>query len=470
MEGSSSKHALNKPIFYLLSILVLLIIRVFINTALPLMDKTEARYAEIARIMSETNHWVTLQIDYNIPFWAKPPLSTWLSAFSINLFGVTEFAVRLPSLIFAILIFFVIGKYSRQQGLPFFLPAFILLTIPEFLLHTGVVSTDMSLCFCIVLTMLSFWESSNTEKRTAWNYLFFIGIGLGLLAKGPIIIILTLPPLFLWLLFFKDHIKVITKMPWLIGILIIGIISVPWYYLAEKATPGFWDYFIVGEHFKRFLDSSWSGDKYGFPKSQPIGMIWVFLILFTLPWITLVIKKVWNVRLNLKTNKWLLFLILWLLWTPFFFTLSKSLIHPYIMPVMIPLALLIVFWWRSIKWQKTYLITSLMIPVIAVILFSISLQNKSLEFYSKTDKYLLKNKTIEGIPIYHLHKKSYSSGFYSNGKIKLMTSNQFNEALQIRTPFLILISHRDTLTLKNEQKTKLKKIQSNKYKSIYSHQ
>ncbi|WP_303315170.1 glycosyltransferase family 39 protein [Flavivirga abyssicola] len=470
MEGSSSKHTLNKPIFYLLSTLVLLIIRVFINAVLPLMDKTEARYAEIARIMSETNNWITLQIDYNIPFWAKPPLSTWLSAFSINLFGVTEFAVRLPSLIFAILIIFMIGKYSKQQGLPFFLPAFILLTIPEFLLHAGVVSTDMSLCFCVVLTMLSFWESSKTEKRTVWNYLFFVGLGLGLLAKGPIIIILTLPPLCLWLLFFKDHIKVIRKMPWLIGTLIVIIISIPWYYFAEKASPGFWDYFIVGEHFKRFLDSSWSGDKYGFPKSQPIGMIWVFLILFTLPWMILVIKKIWTARLNLKTNKWLLFLMLWLLWTPIFFTISKSLIHPYIMPVMIPLALLIVFWWSSITLQKTYLITSLIIPIIAVIFFTVSLQNKSLEFYSKTDKYLLNDKADDSIPVYHLHKKSYSSRFYSNGKIKLMTSNQFNEALQTRTPFLLIISHRDTLSLKKEQKTKLKKIQSNKYKSIYSYQ
>ena len=35
------------------------------------MDKTEARYGEIARLMAETGEWVVLQIDYGVPFWAK---------------------------------------------------------------------------------------------------------------------------------------------------------------------------------------------------------------------------------------------------------------------------------------------------------------------------------------------------------------------------------------------------------------
>ena len=71
--------------FWAVFLLILLIaIRGVINYLLPLMDKTEARYAEIARIMVETNNWILLQIDYNMPFWAKSPLSTWLTALSIN--------------------------------------------------------------------------------------------------------------------------------------------------------------------------------------------------------------------------------------------------------------------------------------------------------------------------------------------------------------------------------------------------
>ena len=75
---------------------LVVLIRLFFNGVIPLMDKTEARYAEIARLMAETGEWIVLQIDYGIPFWAKPPLSTWASALSIQLFGAAEFFVRLP--------------------------------------------------------------------------------------------------------------------------------------------------------------------------------------------------------------------------------------------------------------------------------------------------------------------------------------------------------------------------------------
>ena len=90
------------------------------------MDKTEARYAEIARIMLETNNWITPQIDYGSPFWAKPPLSTWLSAMSMKAFGVNEFAVRLPSLLLCIGIVLLIGQFAKQKKLPFLLSGFIL--------------------------------------------------------------------------------------------------------------------------------------------------------------------------------------------------------------------------------------------------------------------------------------------------------------------------------------------------------
>ena len=163
--------------FWAVFLLILLIaIRGVINYLLPLMDKTEARYAEIARIMVETNNWILLQIDYNIPFWAKPPLSTWLTALSINVFGLNEFCIRIPYLIMSTIIIFFISKYDKIENKVFFLTPLILLLMPEFYLHAGVVSTDTMLNFAIILVMLCFWEAMDKKTGSKWWYGFFVGI------------------------------------------------------------------------------------------------------------------------------------------------------------------------------------------------------------------------------------------------------------------------------------------------------
>ncbi|MDO9037315.1 MAG: phospholipid carrier-dependent glycosyltransferase, partial [Lutibacter sp.] len=287
----------NTSFYLLISVIVIALFRLVLTATIPLLDKTESRYGEIARIMYETKNWVVLQIDYGIPFWAKPPLSTWLSALSFETFGVSEFAVRFPSFLLAIILLVVLGKLAKKEGVSFYLPAFILLTMPEFLIHTGVVSTDSALAFSIALIMISFWKAMQHEKYSLWNYLFFIGLGLGFLAKGPIILVLTVPPIFLWILLQKVPLKTIyLKLPWFTGILVTAVISIPWYILAENRSPGFLNYFIVGEHFNRFLVPGWQGDLYGSGHSQPLGMIWVFLLAFAFPWIQIVLYKIWKER------------------------------------------------------------------------------------------------------------------------------------------------------------------------------
>lgn len=446
----------------------LLLFRAFLNGVIPLMDKTEARYSEIARIMSETGNWVTLQIDYGIPFWAKPPLSTWLSAISFNIFGVNEFAARFPYLFLNIIIILLIGKYAKRKGLDFFIPGFILLTIPEFLIHTGVVSTDTALAFSVTLVMISFWEGINNKNNNVWKYLFFVGIGLGLLAKGPIIIILTGPPIFVWLLMSKKFKDLWKSFPWVIGVLITAIIAVPWYYLAEQRTPGFFDYFIIGEHFKRFLDSSWQGDKYGYPKQQAMGMIWVFLFVFSLPWIQLLIVKLWKNRSLLIQNKWVLFLLLWLIWTPLFFTVSKSLIHPYIMPIMVPIALLITYWWKQFKSPKTLVKGALVFPGLALVFYIVVSFSSQKEYYINSDKHLIENNNVENIPIYHWDYKSYSGQFYTKGKIKAMEGNKdLKDHLLLDEAFLIIIPTKFINDISQSNLQQLEKVDENYKKNMY---
>jgi len=461
------RNLISKKNFFTIAVLLLVLWRAFLNGAIPLMDKTEARYAEIARIMAETNDYITPQIDYEIWFWAKPPLSTWLSALSFDAFGVSEFTARLPYLLLSILLIFLIGKYAKRENLPFFLPGFIVLTIPEFLIHAGVVSTDTSLMFAVTLVMLSFWEALHHPEKPFWKYLIFVGFGLGLLAKGPIIFILTLPPIFIWTLISKSFKQVFKSIPIFLGVLIIALIAVPWYYLAEQKTPGFIDYFIIGEHFKRFFDSSWSGDKYGFPKQQPLGMIWVFLFVFALPWIQAIIGKLWKNRTTLFSNKWVLFLGAWLVWTPLFFTVSKSLIHPYILPILIPIALLVVHFWKDIKQKKALVVISLIIPVATVVVYGFGLMNGNIETYANSDKYFIQNSCKNNIQTYHFETKSYSSQFYSKGKVKSIQFEELSKKAKENHPFYLIISKRDAKKTELLNSLNFKLLDGNQKKNIY---
>ena len=465
----SFKSILQHRHFYFWACIAIILLRLIFNTFVPLMDKTEARYAEIARIMVETNNWVTPQIDYGVPFWAKPVLSTWLSALSMKVFGTNEFAVRLPSLLLSLLMVLMVNKFAGKKDLPFYFAGFVIITLPEFLLHMGVVSTDITLSLSVAIIMLSFWKSVSENQKSVWNYLFFVGIGLGMLAKGPIALILTFPPLLIWIVLFKEYKKVLRAFPWLTGFLLLILIAVPWYWMAELKSPGFLNYFIVGEHFKRFFDSGWKGDLYGFPKQMPLGIIWLFLIAGTLPWIIALISRAWMNRSNLLKDKWTGFLLLWLLWTPLFFSVSKSLIHTYVLPVMTPVALLVVYWWNEIKNKTALVYISLVLPFLFLIVFIAGLAGNNIEHYSNTDKYLILNQSdTKNSDLYYLNRKSYSSQFYSRGKVNVLSQAELAEKLNGQVPFRIIILNKHLKSLSENETTKLRLIDSNYNRGLYA--
>jgi 4-amino-4-deoxy-L-arabinose transferase-like glycosyltransferase len=467
----AEKFKSNSYVLYI-SVILIALFRLLLTATIPLLDKTEARYAEIARIMQETNQWIVPQIDYGIPFWAKPPLSTWLSAGSFVIFGVNEFASRFPSFILSILLLIIAGKMAKKSGASFYLPGFILLTMPEFLIHTGVVSTDTALEFCVAIMMISFWKTMKSEKKTYWNYLFFIALGLGLLAKGPLIIVLTFPPLFLWCcLDIKRFRELFSKFSIIIGILITAIIGLPWYYFAEQQSPGFLDYFIIGEHFKRFVEPGWKGDLYGSGHSQPKGMIWVFMLGFGLPWMQIVLYKLWKTRKTILKNDWVSFLVLWLFWTPLFFTLSKNILHTYMLPITMPIMFLMVYWWEDFTRKKVLIRIALIFPLIAFIGYTV-LATGLFDNKMNTDKYILEQ-TIEktenkDIPLYYWKEKNYSGQFYSQGKAQLITNeNQFDSIFKINKRIILVTLKKKENEIPKKYIEKMVLVESNYKTSIF---
>jgi len=439
----------NNYILYI-SVIILILFRLLLTSSIPLLDKTEARYAEIARIMWETNDWVVPQIDYGVPFWAKPPLSTWLSALSYFAFGVNEFAARFPSFLLNIILIYILGKMVKKSGVSFYLPGFILLTMPEFLIHTGVVSTDTTLLFCVTMMMISFWKTMTSETKTYWNYLFFVFLGLGFLAKGPLIMVLTFPPLFLWCcLDIKRFKELFSKFSIVIGLLITGIVAVPWYYFAEKQSPGFLDYFIIGEHYKRFVVSGWKGDLYGKPKTQPIGMIWAFMIAFGFPWVQIVFYKLWKNRKTILKDRWVSFLLFWLLWTPVFFTLSKNILHTYMLPITVPIMLLMVHWWNDFKTKKLIRV-AVIFPVIVFTTYFAVFATGKIDYNMNSDKYMLErffsDNQNKSIPLYYWKEKNYSGQFYTNGKAQMIRDEKELDSVLKTNKKIFLV------TLKKTQK------------------
>jgi len=350
MKPASSRDWQRTAVYVLIA---LLLIRLLAMWAIPLTDNTEARYAEISRKMLETGNWVTLWHDYGIPFWAKPPLSTWLSAAAMGLFGVNELAARLPALLLSIIVLWLVADAARQRdGKEAALAATLMLAGGLlFFAAAGTVMTDPALLFCVALSQLAFWHAMQRRGKR-WGYLFFAGLGLGLLAKGPLAIVLVGMPIFVWVLWRNDWRALWQRLPWLSGTLLMLAIALPWYLLAEYRTPGFLNYFIMGEHVSRFLDPGWKGDKYGYAHATPRGMIWLYWLGAIFPWSLAML--VWLGRHGKQLPKqlhkqdgWLSYVFLWSLMTLLFFTLSGNIIFPYPLPMLPGCALLFATLWNN---------------------------------------------------------------------------------------------------------------------------
>ncbi|WP_188151322.1 ArnT family glycosyltransferase [Teredinibacter waterburyi] len=249
------------------------------------MDTTESRYAEISRIMLESGDWVTPQFSAGTPFWGKPPLLFWLTAGSFKILGVNEFAARISAWLLSVLVLFLTYRaaVSLSIGAPL-KPVLVLASTAIFFISSGAVMTEACLLASVTLCLVSFLEAIKTHSKAYWRYLFFVGLGMGMLAKGPIAIVMVATPVFLWAVISRGFLSLWRSFPWVIGSAIAISIFLPWYILAEQKTPGFLDYFIVGEHFNRFLTPGWQGDLYGTAHNRPYGTIWVLWVLAVFPW------------------------------------------------------------------------------------------------------------------------------------------------------------------------------------------
>lgn len=421
----------------------------------PLTDNTEARYAEIARKMVETGHWLVPQIDYGVPFWGKPPLSMWLTAISYQLFGVNAFAARLPSLLLGLAVCFLAYHLGAQhRGREYGLRASIVVaTSLLMLVSAGGVMTDPAMLLGTTLSMVGYWLALTTTSRR-WGYLFFVGLAIGLLAKGPVATVLTLLPIGVWALLSGRVAESGRRLPWVAGGALLAVLVLPWYWAAERQSPGFLHYFIVGEHLQRFLVPGWKGDLYGVGHAYPRGTIWLYALLGTLPW------SPWLIWQLLRRGAvqalaplrggdgWTLYLICWMLAPAVFFTFSRNILSTYFLPGLIGFGLLAAQVWqaqagspaaRRAGWL------ALVAPSLAVVLLVAWAQSG---FQSQQDIVAAyrQSSAKDGALVYFRQRPS-SAEFYSQGKAVRVDDAEAMRAYLARLPRSYVATEVDALDL-----------------------
>ena len=461
----------SKALWWTLGIVALL--RLLTLGGYPLTDTTEARYGEVARKMAELGNWVTPLYDYGVPFWAKPPLTTWLSAISIQLFGVNEFAARLPYFLLALLIAWVVWHWVRRiagdAGQLAQLTVALMSGTLLYFIASAAVMTDLGLVLGTTLAMRGFWAAfeDGPSRRPREVWLLFVGLGIGMLAKGPVAVVLSALPIGLWVLLTGNLRPSWQRVPWVKGTLLALAISAPWYVMAELRTPGFWEYFFIGEHFKRFTVTGWAGDKYGTAHATQRGAIWLYAVAASMPWPVL-LPMLWVGRKKAApssigtpaapSRQFTFYLLAWSTAPCLFFTMSGNILWTYVLPAL-PAAALLAARWLGVD-ARSKLINGVVgagVVVMGLLVAAFFLREQFADSWKSAKAVVLvQQSSAPGQSLYFIGDLPYSASFYSQGKAKVVADNATLLKLMERSRVLVALNPDQVKALPEALKVRLK--------------
>jgi 4-amino-4-deoxy-L-arabinose transferase-like glycosyltransferase len=327
------------PLWGVPLILLLLYVCLFSGLgALGLVGPDEPRYAAIARAMAETHDWVTPRL-WGTPWFEKPVLYYWTAGIAMRLFGVSEFAARLPSALAALLAVVAVAWTAlRSYGLG--AAWYSLLMLPTSVAMIGfsrAASPDM--LFAGLLTAAMAVASEMLQKPRPGPLLrcaFGFFLGAAVLAKGPAAVILAGGATLLWAAISRQW-----RAPFrFLHPLIIAVFcatALPWYVLCALRNPDFLRVFIWQHNFERYLTPI-------FEHRQPFWFFGVVIVAAIVPWLPFIISSVASTISGLKSiermNSPVVFIGCWALFTLLFFSMSQSKLPGYILPA-IPAAVLL---------------------------------------------------------------------------------------------------------------------------------
>jgi len=322
-----------------------------------LMDDVDAVQGQIARNMLQSGDWVTARLD-GIAYLEKSPLKYWLMALSFKIFGVHDWAARIPLALATILLCWVTARFGawafgRRAGM---YAGLALGTCVGLFLFTRILIPDVMLTLVITLAM---WGLLRTLEEAephpgVWGLVPWASMGVGLLLKGLIAAVFPAAAAVVYLSLTGQLLRRKTWMRLrpLPGIVLLLAIAAPWHVLATLRNPpyldftmhsesgsyhGFFWFYFINEHVLRFLNLRYPRDYNTVPRLY----FWLFHLLWLFPW-SVYFPAVWKLSFG-KSDRGSRTRMLALCWTAFilvFFTFSTTQEY-YSMPVYPALALLV---------------------------------------------------------------------------------------------------------------------------------
>ncbi len=303
--------------------------------AFGLVGADEPRYAQVAREMLQRRDWITPTLYGNV-WLEKPVLYYWGAMVSYKIFGISDWAARLPGAAFASAMVAFIYFWTRRFRPGAQLDAMVMTASTAFVFaFARAASMDIQLVAPLTIGLLAWWAFYETGLHS-WLALFYGAIALGTLAKGPVAVALAAMIILAFVALRRDW-EVIVRTFWVPGVLLFFVIALPWYAAVQHANPGFFREFFIQHNLDRFATNR-------FQHKQHFWYYVPVLVAATLPWTFFVFVALARGLKSLRASKQdalLAFLAIWVLVPFLFFSISQSKLPGYILPSIVPCGVLV---------------------------------------------------------------------------------------------------------------------------------
>lgn len=335
-----------------LPVLVVLVFAAPLAVRYPLVDPAEGLHASISQAMVESGDWTHPHL-LGEAFLDKPILFFWCQAASLQLFGMTEQAARLPGLFFGalgVLTTVLLGcrMFDRPTGILAGM-FYATLIFPAVMAQSG--AHDIALLPFVNLALLYYWEMEQgpgLRRHSARLLLIGGALGIACLMKGLVGVAVVGTVYGTYLLASGSWRRLGLARLALTAATTLGLAAVlaaPWYGMMEAYRPGYLWYFFIDRHVFGFATDT------QMHSNQPWWYYLPVILIGGLPWIGYLphaIQEGWTARNDREAPRRRAahtLLWCWLVVTALLFTVAKSKTAAYILPVFPPVALLCASVW-----------------------------------------------------------------------------------------------------------------------------